>query len=78
MLAAMLRWYNIVQTETDPIVPKQSKVLKYMDKDLLKLRKANQKAYCKLILACHGDLAFEIVGKSKTKDLLDGEAFELT
>ena len=45
-----------------------------MDKDLLKLRKANQKVYCELILACHGDIAFGIVEKSVMKDLSDGEA----
>ena len=74
MLAATLRGYNIVLTETNPKVPKQSKVLKDTDKDLLKLRKANQKAYCKLILAYHRDIAFSIVEKIVTKDLPDGDA----
>ena len=63
MSVDMLWGYNIVLTETDPKVPKQSKVLKDTDKDLLKLCKTNQKAYCKLILACHRDIAFRIVEK---------------
>ena len=60
---ATLRGYNIVLTEADPKVSRQSKVLKDTDKELLKLRKANDKAYCKLILACHGDISFGIVEK---------------
>ena len=71
---AMLRGYNIVLTETDPKLPKQRKVLKDTDKDLLKLHKADQKTNCKLILACHRDIAFGIVEKLVTKDLLDGDA----
>ena len=63
MSVATLRGYNTVLTEIDPKVPKQIKVLKDTDKDILKLRKANQKAYCELILACHGDIAFGIVEK---------------
>ena len=74
MSASMLRGYNIVLTDTDPKVLKQSKVLKATDKDSLKLYKANQKAYRKLILACHGDIAFRLIEKSVTKDLPDGDA----
>ena len=74
MAAAMLRGYNSVLTAEEPKVPKQSKVLKETDKKLLKLRKANDKAYCKLILACHGDISFGIVEKSVTKDLPNGDA----
>ena len=66
MSAAALRGYNIILTEADPKVPKQSKIL-------LKLRKANQKTYYELILACHGDIAFGMVEKSVTKDLSDGD-----
>ena len=70
----MLREYNIILTEADPKAPRQSKVLEDLDKDLMKLCKVNQKAHCKLILACHGDIAFGIVEKSVTKDLPDGDA----
>ena len=73
MSVATLWGYNIVLTETNRNVPKQSKVQKDMGKDLLKLCKANQKAYYKLILVCHGDTAFGIVEKSVTKDLPDGD-----
>ena len=73
MLAATLRGYNIVLFQTNPKVPKQTKVLKYTDKDLLKLHKANQRAYYKLIMTCHGDIAFGIVEKSVMKDLTDGD-----
>ena len=71
MSAATLRGYNIALMEAYPKVSRQSKVLKDMDKELLKLHKANQKAYCELILACHGDIAFGIVEKQATKDLPD-------
>ena len=37
MSAATLRGYDIVSTEEDPKVSRQSKVLKDTDKDLLKL-----------------------------------------
>ena len=74
MLVATLKGYDIILTETDPKVPKESKVLKETDTDLLKVHKANQKAYCELILAFHGDLAFGIVEKSVTTDLPDGDA----
>ena len=60
---ATLRGYSSVLTEADPKVPKQSKVLKDMDKELLKLRKTNNKAYYKLILACHGNQKLKIKGK---------------
>ena len=73
MSAATLRGNNSILTEANLKVPKQSKVLKDIDKDLLKLRKANQKAYHVLILACHGDIAFTIVEKSVTKDLPDDD-----
>ena len=69
MSVAPLRGYNIVLTETDSKVPKQSKVLKDIDKDLLKPREVDQKAYSELFLACQGDIAFGIVEKSVTKDL---------
>ena len=61
-------------TVDDPKVPRQSKVLKDTHKDSLKLCQVNQKAYCKLILAGHRDIAFGIVEKSVTKDLQDGDA----
>ena len=73
MSAATLRGYNIVLVEADPKVPKQSKVLKDTHRDLLKLRKANQKTHCELILASHRDIAFGIVEKSLTKDSPDGD-----
>ena len=74
LAAAKLRGYGSLLTADDPKVPKQSKTLKETDKDLIKLRKANEKAYCELILACHGDISFGIVEKSVTKDLPDGDA----
>ena len=49
MSVATLRGYNIVLMEDNPKVPRQSKVLKDTDKELLKLHKANQKFYCKFI-----------------------------
>ena len=73
MSVVTLRGYNIVLTQNNPKLPRQSKILKDTDKDLLKQRKASQKTYCELILACHGDIAFELVEKSVTKDLPDGD-----
>ena len=74
LAAAKLRGYGNVHTADDPKIPKHNKILKDTDKDLLKLRKANEKAYCELILACHGEISFGIVEKSVTKDLPDGDA----
>ena len=74
MAAATLRGYNSVLTADDPKVTRQSKVLKDADKELLKLRKANDKAYCELILACHRDISFGIVEKSVMKELPNGDA----
>ena len=39
----------------------------------LNLCKANQKAFCKFILACYGDIVFGIVEKSVTMDLPNGD-----
>ena len=44
--AATFRGYDIVLTEANPKVPKQSKVMKDMNKDLLELHTVNQNAYC--------------------------------
>ena len=74
LAAAKLRGYGSLLTADDPKIPKQSKTLKETDKDLIKLRKANEKAYCKLILTCHGDIVFGIVEKSVTKALPNGDA----
>ena len=74
MAAATPRGFNSVLTAEELKVPKQSKVPKETDKELLKLCKANDKAYCELILACHGDISFGIVEKSVTKDLPNGDA----
>ena len=71
--AATLQGYSSVLTEANPKVPKHNKVLKDTDKELLKLLKANDKAYCELILAYHGDILFGIVEKSVTKDLPEGD-----
>ena len=73
-VSSYVKGYNIALPLADPKVPRQSKVLKDTDKDLLKLRKANQKAYYELILAFHGDIAFGIVEKSVMKDLPYSEA----
>ena len=71
--AALMKGYNIVVMEADPKVSKQNEVRKETDKDLLNLRKANQKTYCDFILAYHKGKEFRIVEKSVTKDLPDGE-----
>ena len=74
--AATLRGYNIVLTKKDPKVPKQDLVLKDTEanKRKLKLRKANQRVYCELMLACQGTISFTIVEKSVPDDLPNGDA----
>ena len=74
--AATLRGYNIVLTEKDPEVPKQDLVLKdtEADKRKLKLHKANQRAYCELMLVREGTISCAIVEKLVTNDLPTGDA----
>jgi len=74
--AATLRGYNLVLTEKDPKVSKKDLVLKdtKADKRKLKLCKANQQAYCELMLGCQGSISFAIVEKLVTDDLPNGDA----
>ena len=44
------------------------------NKRKLKLHKANQQAYCKLMLLCQGTISFAIVEKLVTDDLPTGDA----
>ena len=73
----MLRGYSTILVEKDPKIPKHNKILKDTDTDREKekLRNANEKAYCKLILACQGPIAFNIVRKCTTDDLPTGNAY---
>ena len=75
--AATLRGYSMIFVEKDPKIPKNNKVLKdtKVDKEKEKLRKANKKAYCELILACQGPIASNIVRKCTTDDLPTGNGF---
>ena len=58
--AAILRGCNIVLTKKGPKVPKHDLILKdtEVDKRKLKLRKADQRAYCELMLACQQTIRF--------------------
>ena len=77
--AATLRGYSMILVEKDPKIPKHDKVLKDKDTDTdkenEKLRKANEKAYCKLILACQGPIAFNIVRKCTMDELPTGNTY---
>ena len=66
----------MILAEKDPKIPKHDKVLKdtEADKENKKLRKANKKAYCELILLCQGLIAFNIVRKCTMHDLPIGNA----
>ena len=58
-------------------VPNESEVIDISTDDgkaKQKARKANQRAYTDLILACHGDLSFKIVANAVTDELSGGEA----
>jgi len=74
---ATFRGYSTILVEKDPKIPKHDKILKDTDTDREKekLRKANEKAYCELILACQGPIAFNIVRKCTTDDLPTGNAY---
>ena len=67
----------MILVEKDLKIPKHDKVLKDTDKDKEKekLYKANEKAYCELILACQGPIAFNIVRKCTTDELPTGNAY---
>ena len=75
--AAILRGYSMILAEKDSKIPKYDKVIKdtEADKEKEKLHKANKKAYCELMLACQGPIAFNIVRKCTTDDLPTGDAF---
>ena len=75
--AAMLRGYSMVLVEKDHKIPKYNKILKdtETDREKKKLRKANEKAYCKLILLCQWPILFNIIRKYTTDDLPTGNAF---
>ena len=45
------------------------------DKEKKILHKAREKAYCELILACQGPIAFNIVSKCTTDELSTGNSF---
>ena len=64
--------------EKDPKILRHDKVLKdtEADKEIEKLQKANKKAYCELILACEGLIAFNIVKKCTTDNLPKGNPFQ--
>ena len=40
----------------------------------MRLRKANNRAYCDLVLACQGDIGFDLVDKAVTADLPECDA----
>ena len=40
----------------------------------MRLRKANKRAYCDLVLACQGDIGFDLVDETVTADLLESDA----
>ena len=75
--AATLRDYSMILVEKDPKITKYNKVLidTEADKEKEKLCKANKKAYCELILACQGSIAFNIKRKCTTDDLPTGNTF---
>ena len=75
--AATLRGYSMILLEKDSKIPKHDKVLKdtETDREKEKLRKANEKAYCELILSCQGPIAFNIIRKCTTNDLPTGDVF---
>ena len=67
----------MILVEKDPKIPKHDKIQKdtKTDREKEKLHKANEKAYCKLILLCQGLIAFNIARKCTTDDLPTGTAF---
>ena len=75
--AATLRGYSMILVEKDPKIPKHYKILKYTeaDKEKEKLCGPNKKAYCELLLACHGPITFNIARKHTMDDLTTGSTF---
>ena len=69
--------YSMILVEKNPKISKHDKVLKdtEADKEKEKLFKVNKKAYCQLILACEGPIAFNIVRKCAMDDLPTGNIF---
>ena len=74
--AAELKGYAdvLVGKETVPIDSEDLDISTDEGKEKMKARKANQRAYTDLILACHGDLSFKVVANAVTNDLSNGDA----
>ena len=73
-LVATLRGYSMILVEKDPKIPKHDKILKdtETEREKEKIREANEKVYCELILARQGPIAFHIVRKCTTDNLPTG------
>ena len=51
-----------------------TKILTNTDKEEMRLRKSNIRAYCDLVLACQGDIGFDLVDEAVTVDLPEDDA----
>ena len=62
--ATTVRGYREILTGKKTKIPKHSKILTDSDKEEMRLRKANNRAYCNLVLTCQGDIDFDLVDES--------------
>ena len=72
--AATARGYREILTGKKIKIPKRTKLLMDTDKEEMRLRKANNCAYCDLVLACQGDIGLDLVDEAVTANLPEGDA----
>ena len=72
--AATVKGYKEISTGKKIKIPKYTKLLTNTDKKEMRLRKANNFAYCDLVLACQGDIGFDLVDEAVTANLQENNA----
>ena len=59
--AAIVRGYREISTGKKIKITKHTKIFTDTDKEKMRLRKANNRVYCDLVLVCQGDRGFDLV-----------------
>ena len=69
MSKATVRGYREILTDKKIEIHKHTKILTDTEKEEMRLRKANNHAYCDLVLVCQGDIGFYLVDEAITVNL---------
>ena len=71
---ATVRGYREILTGKKIKIPKHTKLLTDTNKKEMRLRKANNRAYCDLVISCQGDIGLDLVDEVVTANLPEGDA----